>query len=187
MKWVSALSTRPSLEAAVDEVIAATQAALGATPHLGFVFISSTFASEYPRLLPLLNERLQLPALIGCGGGGVIGNQVMATRRDGREAQKPASDGGTTADRFTDRVTDSKSLVELEDEPALVLCLAHLPGATVSAFWLDEEDLPDLDSPPSSWVDYVGVDPRSRPDFVLIADPFTSKISDLLQGMDFAY
>lgn len=120
MKWVSALSTRPSLEAAVDEVIAATQAALGATPHLGFVFISSTFASEYPRLLPLLNERLQLPALIGCGCGGVIGNQVMATGKEGGEAQEQASDGGTTADRIADRVTDRFTDRFTEDRKSVV-------------------------------------------------------------------
>ncbi len=163
MKWSTALSTRPSLEAAVNEVVETAQARLGAPADVGFIFISATFASEYPRLLPLLRERLTLPALIGCGGGGIIGNPVAAEAG----ADLP--------------------IHEIEDEPALCLCLGHLPGVTVKTFWLDEERLPDLDSPPQDWVDYIGVDPASQPDFVLIADPITSKIKDLLQGFDFAY
>ncbi len=166
MKWASALSTRPSLEAAVDEVIAATQADLGAPADLALVFISSTFASEYPRLLPLLQERLPVAALIGCGAGGIVGNRI---------------------EQIGKIPLDPEQISEIEDEPALALCLASLPGVSVKAFWLDEEELPDLDSPPQAWVDYVGVPPETRPEFILIADPFTSQISDLLQGLDFAY
>ncbi|WP_302183354.1 FIST N-terminal domain-containing protein [Planktothrix agardhii] len=73
MRWVSALSERPSLEAAVKEVVEITQDALRASPDLGLVFISSAFSSEYSRLMPLLQEHLKLPMLIGCGAGGVIG------------------------------------------------------------------------------------------------------------------
>lgn len=162
MKWATALSTRPSLEAAVNEVVETAQLRLGFPADVGFIFISATFASEYPRLLPLLKERLALPALIGCGGGGIVGNPVAASASD-------------------------LPIHEVEDEPALCLCLGHLPGVTVKTFWLDEEQLPDLDSPPQDWVNYIGVDPASQPDFVLIADPMTSKIKDLLQGFDFAY
>jgi len=54
MQWASALSTKASLEAAVRDVIAQTEQQLSAPPDLGLVFISSAFASEYPRLLPLL-------------------------------------------------------------------------------------------------------------------------------------
>lgn len=163
MKWATALSTRPSLEAAVNEVVETAQARLGALPDVGFVFISSTFTSEYPRLLPLLRERLNLPALIGCGGGGIIGNPVAVNG------------------------LPPLPVHEIEDEPSLCLCLGHLPGVTVKTFWLDEERLPDLDSPPQDWVDYIGVDPASQPDFVLVADPVALKIKDLLQGFDFAY
>ncbi len=157
MKWVSALSTRPSLEAAVTEVVDTAQALLQTSADLGFLFISSTFASEYPRLMPLLQERLQLPALIGCGGGGIIGM------------------GGNGQTR------------EVEGEPALALSLAHLPGGMVKAFHLTADDLPDLDSPPDRWVEAVGVRPEAEPQFVLLADPFSSKVNDLLQGLDFAY
>jgi len=65
IQWANALSTRPSLEAAVAEVVEQVQQSLTAAPHLGLVFISSAYASEYPRLMPLLKERLSVPVLIG--------------------------------------------------------------------------------------------------------------------------
>lgn len=156
-RWVNALSTRPSLEAAVTEVVTQAQVALGATAHLGLVFISDAFASEYPRLLPLLRERLSVDHLIGCGGGGTIGCDALGTAR------------------------------EVEGKPALSLTLAHLPGVRLHSFHLDGESLPDLDASPATWVEQVGVDPAGRPHFVLLGDPGSSSIVDLLQGLDFAY
>jgi small ligand-binding sensory domain FIST len=157
MKWVSSLSKRPSLEAAVNEVTAQVSAAMDGPADLGLLFISSTFASEYPRLLPLIRERISVPVLIGCSGGAIVGT------------------------------APSESPEEIEDEPALALCLARLPGVTVQPFWVCEEDLPDLDSSPQSWVDCIGVDPAVTPQFILLSDPFTANINDLLQGLDFAY
>lgn len=161
MQWVSALSTRPSLEAAVNEVVDQAIALWDVTQgertaDLGIFFISSMFASEYPRVLPLLRERLQVPVLVGCGGDGIIGTQGQVT-------------------------------LEVEEDPALALYLAYLPGVEVHSFWIGEEDLPDLDSPPQEWVDRVGVDPQKKPQFILLSDPMASGINDLLQGLDFAY
>ncbi len=161
MKWANALSTRPSLEGAVAEVVERSQHQLSAPADLGFVFISSAFASEYSRLMPLLQERLALPVLIGCSGSGIIG-------------MEGDSDGPVEAR-------------ELEQQPALSLTLASLPGVKVEAFHLEGGELPDLDSPPDAWVEAIGVPASSRPHFILLADPFTSKINDLLQGLDFAY
>lgn len=157
MKWANALSTRPSLEAAVDEVTQQAQQALGASADLGLVFISATFASEYPRLLPLLQERLPVPHLIGCSGGGVVG----CNPKEGTE--------------------------EIEAEPALSLTLAHLPGVSIQTFCLSTEDLPDLDSSPDAWVELMGVAIADQPQFIILADPIPTKINDLLQGLDFAY
>ncbi|WP_448572080.1 FIST signal transduction protein [Trichothermofontia sp.] len=158
MLWSSALSTRPSLEAAIAEVVTrAKQDLAGASPDLGLLFISAAFTSEFPRVLPLLQEYLDLPALIGCGGGGIIGR---------------AATGGTQ---------------EVEAAPALALTLAHLPGVKVDTFHIEAADLPDLDSPPHAWVNLTGVDPNDRPQFILLADPGSSRMTDLLQGLDFAY
>jgi small ligand-binding sensory domain FIST len=157
IQWANALSTRPSLETAVAEVVDRVQQSLRADPHLGLVFISSAYASEYSRLMPLLKERLSVPVLIGCGGSGIIGMNAQG------EPQ------------------------ELEGEPALSLSLAHLPDVRVHAFYIPTDNLPDLDSPPSAWVELVGVPPQEQPQFILLAQPFTAGVNDLLQGLDFAY
>jgi small ligand-binding sensory domain FIST len=157
MQWVSAISTQVSLEAAVKEVVTQAQAQLQAPPDLALVFISSAFASEFSRLMPLLQAAMDLPPLIGCSGVGVIGGD------------------------------DQQQTQEVEAAPALSLCLASLPGVTVQTFHLTEMDLPDLDSPPDAWVEEIGVDPAVDPQFILLADPFSSSINDLLQGMDYAY
>ncbi|MEL6161719.1 MAG: FIST N-terminal domain-containing protein [Cyanobacteria bacterium J06623_5] len=73
MKWASAISTSASLEAAVNEVAQQATAQLGAQPDLALVFVSVAFASEYVRLMPLLQEKLPVAHLVGCSGSGVIG------------------------------------------------------------------------------------------------------------------
>ncbi|MBD2101066.1 FIST C-terminal domain-containing protein [Leptolyngbya sp. FACHB-261] len=152
MHWACALSKRASLEAAVAEVADQAQQDLGPfPPHLGLFFVSNTFSSDYPRLLPLLQERFPDTLLLGCSGSGVLGAGH-----------------------------------EIEGEPALSLTLAHLPEVNLTPFYLSGETLPDLDSPPERWVELVGVPPRDQPHFILLASP-SSAVTDLLQGLDFAY
>ncbi len=158
MQWANALSTRPSLEAAVADVVERATSSLHSSADLGLVFISSAFSSEYPRLLPLLLERLsETKALIGCGGGGVVGM---------------TSEGQTR---------------ELEGEPALSLTLAHLPDVKVQAFHITPDTLPDLDSSPDAWVELMGISPADQPQFILLSEPFSSGDTELIQGLDFAY
>ena len=157
MRWANALSTRPSLEAAVAEVVERAQQSLQASADLGLVFISAAFASEYTRLMPLLKERLSVPVLIGCGGGGIIGTNYQGKTQ------------------------------EVEGDPGLSLHLGHLPGVKVQAFHIFADAMPDLDGPPDSWVELIGVPPSEQPQFILLADPFASRVNDLIQGLDFAY
>lgn len=157
MQWVSALSTRPSLEAALKEVVEQALQGLQGQADLGLVFISSAFASEHSRLMPLLQEHLPGVAIAGCGGGGVIG------MNRGGQAE------------------------EIEGSPAISLSLARLPGVKVKTFHIAAEELPDMDSPPDMWVQQIGVSPSEQPHFILFADPFSAKINDLLQGLDYAY
>jgi small ligand-binding sensory domain FIST len=157
MQWVNALSTRPSLEAAVDEAIAKVQSQLRGTGDLAIVFISSSFASDVARLMPLLQEKLAVPNLIGCIGGGIVG--------------MPSPD----------------DVQEVEHNVALSLTVATLPGVTITPFYLDGGNLPDLDASPQTWVDCVGVDPQTDPDVIILSDPMADGITDLLAGLDFAY
>lgn len=158
MQWANALSTRPSLEAAVADAVERAASLLQAPADLALVFISAAFTSEYPRLLPLLQERLsETTVILGCGGGGIIG------------------------------MTQEGQMQELENSPALSLTLAHLPEVNVKGFHVGAEELPDLDSPPDTWIDLIGISPANQPQFILLSDPFSTGINDLLQGLDFAY
>ena len=157
IQWTNVLSTRPSLEGAVKEIVDGIKQSLSGSPDLGILFISSAYASEYSRLIPLLLEQLPIPRIIGCGGGGIVGT------------------------------SSQNQVLEVEGNPALSLSVAHLPGVEVNSFHLLAEDLPDLDSSPDSWVELIGVSPEKQPQFILLSDPFSAKINDLLEGLDFAY
>jgi small ligand-binding sensory domain FIST len=157
MQWANALSTRPSLEAAITDVVEQAVSSLTEPADLGVVFISSAFASEYSRVLPLLSEKLSVPVMIGCSGLGVIGTTATG---------KPQ---------------------ELEGEAAISLTLGYLPGVNVEVFHVRGEELPDLDSSPDAWIDLIGVQPSPSPQFILLSSAFSSRINDLLQGLDFAY
>jgi small ligand-binding sensory domain FIST len=184
MQWANALSTRPSLEAALREVVEVALSQLQTAPQqpvlarsapvkdsgsaapsfssysahqaiqpdLAVLFVSSAFASEFSRVMPLLQEILSVSVLIGCSGAGIAG-------------------GGR----------------EVEEGPAVSLSLALMPGVNLQSFHLEAEDLPDMDAPPDAWTRLIGVAPRSQPHFVLLTDGFTSNVSDLLRGLDFAY
>lgn len=156
MKWVSTLSTRPSLEAAIAEVAERSQVALQTPADLALVFISSAFASEFSRVMPLLQAQLPGVAIVGCSGSGIIGMREDMAR-------------------------------EIEDQPAICLTLAALPGVDIHTFHLEAADLPDLDSSPDAWVQHIGVSPADRLQFVLLVDPLSNRLNDLLQGLDYAY
>jgi len=81
---------------------------------------------------------------------------------------------------------DHASEIE-EDEPAISLTLAALPGVQIQPFFIETDELPDMDSSPDAWFEAVGVSPEVNPHFVLLADPFAGRINDLLQGLDYAY
>ncbi len=157
MQWSCALSSKASLEAALHDVIDRARGDLAGEPTLGFLFISSAFTSEYSRVMPLMAEKLTNVPLIGCSGGGII---------------------GTTAD---------SKVREAEDEIAVSLVLAHLPGVSVKSFHVDTDRLPDLDGSPGAWSRLIGADPEESPCFVMLSDPFSRGIKDLLVGMDYAY
>jgi small ligand-binding sensory domain FIST len=157
MQWANALSTRPSLEAAIIEVVERATSQLTKPADLGLVFISSAFTSEFSRLLPLLAERINVPVLIGCSGGGTIGTTVAG------ETQ------------------------ESESQPGVSLTLAYLPGVELQTFHTAASELPDLDGPPNAWIDLIGVSPATKQHFILLSGSLSGGINDLLQGLDFAY
>jgi len=151
----TALACDPSLQGAVDGLI--RQLSGAGEADLALLFASASYASDLPRLLPLLQQRLQARHWIGCVGAGIVGTDTEGAAR------------------------------ELEHEPALSLTLLHLPGASLQCFRLDGADLPDLDGPAEPWRQAVGVDEEAMKGMLLLVDPGCGAIGDLISGLDFAY
>ena len=143
----------------LQEVVEAIVRQLGrcGPADLALVFASASFASDLPRLLPLLQQRLRADHWLGCLGGGVVGT---------------GSDGIPH---------------ELEQEPALSVTLLHLPGAQVHPFVLDGTNLPDLDGPADPWQLQVGAAGGGFHSMLLLVDPTCQAINDLINGLDYAY
>src|SRR5215212_2326179 len=75
---------------------------------------------------------------------------------------------------------------EVERLPAVTLTAARLPDVAVHPFHLSGP-LPDLDGPPNLWENLVGVKRAEEPQFVLLADPFSTHLEALLAGLDYAF
>ena len=167
----TALARDASLQGAVDAV--SRQLAGAGSADLALVFASASFASDLPRLLPLLRQKLQAAHWLGCLGGGVVGTDPEGVPR------------------------------ELEQEPALSVTLLRLPGARLQPFAIDTAALPDLDGPAEPWRALLGpdVEPREAaadpaagapesagaPSLLVLIDPTTTALNDLISGLDYAY
>ena len=82
MQWASAISEQPALEPAVAECSAAIQRQLnGAAPDLAVAFVSPHYRDSYAALPGLVRESLGRPLLLGCSGGGIIGNGQEVEQR----------------------------------------------------------------------------------------------------------
>ena len=77
--------------------------------------------------------------------------------------------------------------VEVEQRPAVSITAASLPDVQIEAFHLDGDSLPDLDAGPALWEELVGVTSEQDPQFVMLADPFSFPVQNLLLGLDFAF
>ncbi len=76
---------------------------------------------------------------------------------------------------------------EVEQEPAVSLTAASLPGVNIHPLRLEGDNLPSLDAGPDEWHESLGVSPGDEPQFVLLADPMSFPAQNLLLGMDYAY
>lgn len=151
----NALARDVSLQAAVDAVV--RQLGGAGEADLALVFVSASYASDLPRLLPLLRQRLRARHWLGCLGGGVVGCDP-----DGQAH-------------------------ELEHEPGLSVTLLSLPGADLHPFAIETAELPDLDGPAEPWRALVGAELGPQQSLLLLVDPGSTVVNDLISGLDFAY
>lgn len=76
---------------------------------------------------------------------------------------------------------------EIERKPALSITAAILPDVKLTPFRIADSSLPGLDVSPRAWQSAVGVSPADQPHFILLADPYSIRIENLLMGLDYAY
>ncbi len=76
---------------------------------------------------------------------------------------------------------------EVEQRPGFALTAAVLPGVQLKPFHIGEDALPDGDAPPGQWEALVGVKSEAEPQFVILADPFSTRGEQLLMGLDYAF
>ena len=82
MQFASAMSREVQTESAVAEVLDGIAHSLTEQPaHLSLVFASPHHLKDFPQQLQVMQERLASDTLIGCTGGGVIGNQQEVEQR----------------------------------------------------------------------------------------------------------
>jgi small ligand-binding sensory domain FIST len=75
---------------------------------------------------------------------------------------------------------------ELENQPAIGLTAAVLPGVNLRAMQVETDALPDGDAPPGVWRDWLGVSDEASAHVLVLTDPFSTKIEPLLTGLDYA-
>ncbi|MCH8350663.1 MAG: FIST C-terminal domain-containing protein [Chloroflexi bacterium] len=77
--------------------------------------------------------------------------------------------------------------LEVEQRPAVSITAARLPDVEMVEFHLEGDGLPDLDAGPGSWEELVKVTKDQEPQFVMLADPHSFPVPNLLMGLDFAF
>lgn len=76
---------------------------------------------------------------------------------------------------------------ELEQQAAVALVAARLPGVDLTPFQLELSDLPDPDAPPADWETLLACPGQPVPQFLVLADPFSFDPEPLLTGLDDTY
>ena len=157
---VSALSNDPSLDKAVKEVCLKLKNSPNA--DIAIVLISANFASDYPRLLPLLQRKLKYKILIGSAVGGVI------------------------------RLSKNSSLQENFNVPSLSITLLKLPNCSIVPFHIPEDINIDMDNPCKVWKncikDFKKVDHTMNfCSAIMFVDPSVRIVDQLIGSFDFSF
>jgi len=157
---ISALSNDPSLDKAVEEVCFKLKNSSNA--DIAIVLISSNFASDYPRLLPLLKRKLKYKLLIGSGVGGVVG------------------------------LSKNNSLQENFNVPSLSITLLKLPNSNIIPFHIPEDANIDMDNPSKVWKnsmkDYNKIDNSINCcSAIMFVDPSMRIVDELIGSFDFSF
>ena len=76
---------------------------------------------------------------------------------------------------------------EIEQQPGFSLTAACLPTVELHPLHLEPGDAPGRQARVDTWEELVGVPAAKRPHFLLLPDPLTFEVENLLTGLDRAY
>ena len=76
---------------------------------------------------------------------------------------------------------------EVEQRAGVSITAAVLPDVVIKPFHLQAGGLPDMDAGPDKWENLIGVTADRDPHFVMLADPHSFPVQDMLVGMDYAF
>jgi small ligand-binding sensory domain FIST len=76
---------------------------------------------------------------------------------------------------------------EAEDTPAIALTAAVLPDVELQPFHLDPDETPPPDASDEVWRHCLGLPRDAEPTLVLLPDPHTCRVSNLIAGLDTAF
>ncbi|MEC7641446.1 MAG: FIST N-terminal domain-containing protein [Nitrospinota bacterium] len=77
--------------------------------------------------------------------------------------------------------------VEVEQQAAFSITCAKMPGVKIQPIYSETKELPDQDTSPSVWRQWLNVNIEDQPHFIFLADPFSFRGEEFLSGVDFAY
>lgn len=164
MQFASAMSREVRTESAVAEVLDSLAGRFTEQPaHLGLVFASPHHLKDFPQQLQAMQEGLSSHTLIGCTGGGVIGDQQEVEQRPALSLMAAHLPGVTVTPFHVEQP-------ELESE-------------TSASYWHERLDLPPDDKPtfillPDPYV----IDPRKLLDVFNDAYPLCPVLGGLASG-----
>ena len=76
---------------------------------------------------------------------------------------------------------------EGEQQAAFSMTCANLPDVEIKSIYSDTMNLPDQDTAPGVWREWLGVEAEKKPNFIFLADPFSFRGEEFLSGVDFAF
>ena len=153
MKWISTISENPALDEAIAECRVDIKNSIQDDDlDLAVTFISPHYEQSYHRVTDLVASSLGAKHVLGCSGGGVIGNGL-----------------------------------EVEQRSGVSITVAALPDVTIRPFHIESGQLPDMDAGPDKWEELIGGCQEKDPHFVMLADPYSFPVNDLLMGLDYAF
>ncbi|WP_089718074.1 FIST signal transduction protein [Candidatus Entotheonella palauensis] len=131
MQFASAISREDQLEAAIEETLGIlAQQAPELSADIALVFSTPHHLKALSEQLPELQKRLDAPILIGCTGGGVIGDRQEIERRSAFSILAASMPGvsvtpfhieQSSLDDLSDDYWQSRFDFDNDDEPAFVL------------------------------------------------------------------